>query len=84
MVLIGRTPKLKADNYLSMLTHTFDEDLNVDKLTNQVIVKLQLISELHKLVLGILMNKFRCSNIGLMHSRRENKLFLVSMQALIW
>jgi len=79
MVFIGCTPRLKADNYLSMFTHTFDEDLNVNKLNNQVIVKLQLISELHKLVLWFLMNKFKCSNVRLMHSRRESKFFLVSM-----
>jgi hypothetical protein len=72
------------DNYLNTLTHTFDENLSVDKLTNQVIIKLQLIFELHKLVLGFLMNKLKCNNVGLMHSKRENKFFLVSMQALIW
>jgi hypothetical protein len=83
MVLIGCTPKLKANNYLSMLTHTFDEDLSVDKLTNQVIVKLHLIFELQKSMLGFLMNKFKCSRVRLMHFERESKFFLVSMQSIV-
>ncbi len=82
MVFIGRTFELKANNYLNMLTRTFDEDLSVDKLTFQMIVKLQLISKLHKSMLGFLMNKFKCNNIGLIIS--EWKFFLVSMQTLIW
>jgi hypothetical protein len=68
MVFIGCTRKLKTNNYLNMFTHTFDEDLNVDKLTNQMIVKLQLIFELHKSMLGFLMNKLMCNNAWLIIS----------------
>jgi hypothetical protein len=34
-----------------MLTQTFDEDMNVEQLTKQIIAKMQLISKLHMLIL---------------------------------
>jgi hypothetical protein len=42
-----------------------------------MIVKLQLISELHKSMLGFLMNKLRCNNVGLIISegKKNNSLF---------
>jgi hypothetical protein len=32
MILIGCTPKLKADNHLNMLVDTFDEHLNFEQM----------------------------------------------------
>ncbi len=51
MLLIGWTPRLKANNQFCMLTQTFDEDMNVEQLTKQIIAKMQLISNLHMLIL---------------------------------
>lgn len=48
MVLIGHTHRLKANNQFCMLTQTLDEDMNIDQLIIQMILKTQLIYELHK------------------------------------
>jgi hypothetical protein len=52
MVFIERTLRLKADNFLSELTQTFDEELGVEQFTKQMIVKMELITKLHETVLG--------------------------------
>jgi hypothetical protein len=52
MVLIGHTPRIKVNNKLCMLIQTFDEEMNVEQLTKQMISKMQLISELHKSILS--------------------------------
>jgi hypothetical protein len=35
-----------------MLTHTFDNKLNIEQLSTQMIAKMELIVDLHKVVLG--------------------------------
>jgi hypothetical protein len=40
MVLVGRTPRLKVDDQLCMLTQTFDEEMNVEQLPKQMISKM--------------------------------------------
>jgi hypothetical protein len=52
MVLTKHTPKLKANNQLCMLTQTLDENMNINQLTIQMILKTQLIYELHKSILN--------------------------------
>jgi hypothetical protein len=52
MVFIERTLRLKVDNFLSELTQTFDEELGVEQFIEQMIVKMELITKLHKAVLG--------------------------------
>ncbi len=40
VVLIGRTPRLKVDDQLCMLTQTFDEEMNVEQSIEQMISKM--------------------------------------------
>lgn len=40
MVLIGCTLKLKVDDQLCMLIQTFDEEMNVEQLIEQMITKM--------------------------------------------
>jgi hypothetical protein len=40
MVLIGHTLKLKVDDQLCMLIQTFDEEMNVEQLIEQMITKM--------------------------------------------
>ncbi len=51
MVLIKQTPKLKVNNQLCMLIQTFDEEMGIEQLTKQKIVKMQFIYGLHKSIL---------------------------------
>ncbi len=51
-MFIGWRPQLKVDNQLNMLTHTFDKKLNIEQLFAQMIAKMELIIDLHKVVLG--------------------------------
>ncbi len=52
MILTSHTPKLKADNHLSMLVDTFNEELNFEHMVEQMIAKMELVVRLHKVVLG--------------------------------
>ncbi len=52
LVLIGHILRLKVDNFLNGLTQTFDEELGVEQLVEQMIVKMELITKLHKCFLG--------------------------------
>lgn len=48
MLLIGRTPKLRVDNFLNPLVQTFEDDAEPSILAVQMIDKLQLIAKMHE------------------------------------
>jgi hypothetical protein len=47
MLLIGRTPRLRTDNFLSLLVQTFENDGEPAILATQIIYKLQFIAKIH-------------------------------------
>jgi len=51
MILTGRTPHLKADNYLHALTTETDVGAEVEVATTQFLQKMELIASIHKNVL---------------------------------
>jgi len=51
MVLIGRSPCLRADNYLSALTGAIDDGIGVEQIAAQFLEKVELIASIHKDVL---------------------------------
>jgi hypothetical protein len=51
MILTGRTPRLRADNFLQALTAETDESENVEVLAAQFLQKVELIASLHDDVL---------------------------------
>jgi hypothetical protein len=51
MILTGRTPRLRADNFLHALTAETDESENVEVLAAQFLQKVELIASLHDDVL---------------------------------
>jgi hypothetical protein len=51
MILIGRTPRLRADNYLHSLTIVVDDSVNAEIITEQFMQKMKLITSIHENVL---------------------------------
>jgi hypothetical protein len=51
MVLTGRSPRLRADNYLSALTGVVDDGVDVEQITTQFLEKVNLIVSIHESVL---------------------------------
>jgi hypothetical protein len=51
MILTGRTPRLRADNYLHALTAITDDDVNVEVAAAQFLQKVKLIANIHENVL---------------------------------
>jgi len=51
MILIGRTPRLRVDNYLHTLTAMTDDDVDVEVATAQFLQKVKLIASIHENVL---------------------------------
>jgi hypothetical protein len=51
MILTGRTPRLKANNYLHALTIVTDDDVDVEVATAQFLQKVKLIASIHENVL---------------------------------
>jgi hypothetical protein len=51
MILTGRTPRLRADNYLHALTVTTDDDVDVEVAVAQFLQKVKLIASIHESVL---------------------------------
>ncbi len=51
MILIGRTPRLRVDNYLHALTAETDASADVEVTTAQFLQKMELIASIHKNVL---------------------------------
>jgi hypothetical protein len=51
MVLTGRSPRLRADNYLSALTGTVDDEVDVGQVAAQFLEKAKLIASIHENVL---------------------------------
>jgi predicted ester cyclase len=47
MLLTNHTPRLKVDNFLSMLVQTFDTYADLAFMAEQMISKLQLITKMH-------------------------------------
>ncbi len=51
MILTGRTPRLRADNYLQALTAEIDDTTNVETMAEQFMQKVTLITGIHETVL---------------------------------
>ncbi len=51
MILTGRTPRLRADNYLQALTTEIDDTTNVETMAEQFMQKVTLIASIHETVL---------------------------------
>jgi hypothetical protein len=51
MILTGRSPRLRADNYLNTLTDVIDDSSNVEDTTVQFLEKVKLIASIHEDVL---------------------------------
>jgi hypothetical protein len=51
LVLTSRSPRLRADNYLSTLTRVVDDGLDVEQITAQFLEKVKLIASIHENVL---------------------------------
>jgi hypothetical protein len=53
MVLIGRTPRLTCDNSLVAFTNVEKEEFTLEEMTQLMVEKLKLISNMHSSVLKI-------------------------------
>jgi hypothetical protein len=51
MILTGRSPRLRADNYLNALTNVIDDTANVEDIVVQFLEKVRLIASIHESVL---------------------------------
>ncbi len=51
MILTGRSPRLRADNYLNVLTNVIDDTANVEDTAVQFLEKVRLIASIHESVL---------------------------------
>jgi hypothetical protein len=51
MILTGRTPRLRVDNYLDSLTAEIDDIADVETTTEQFMQKVKLITSIHENVL---------------------------------
>jgi hypothetical protein len=51
MILTGRTPRLRADNYLHALTATTNDDVDVEVAAAQFLQKMKLVTSIHESVL---------------------------------
>jgi len=51
MILTGRSPRLRADNYLNALTDTIDDGADVEDAVAQFLEKVKLITSIHESVL---------------------------------
>jgi hypothetical protein len=51
MILTGRTPRLRADNYLQALTVETDDGVNMEAAAAQFLQKVELIASIHDNVL---------------------------------
>jgi hypothetical protein len=51
MIVIGRTPRLRADNYLHSLTAVIDDSVVVEVVAAQFLQKMKLIANIHENVL---------------------------------
>jgi hypothetical protein len=51
MILIGRSPRLRADNYLNALTNVMDDGADVEVPATQFLEKVRLITSIHESVL---------------------------------
>jgi hypothetical protein len=51
MILTGRTPRLRADNYLHALIHVIDDGVDVEIAATQFLWKMELIASIHEDVL---------------------------------
>jgi hypothetical protein len=51
MILIGRTPRLRADNYLHSLTAKVDDTADVETTVERLMQKMKLIASIHENVL---------------------------------
>jgi hypothetical protein len=51
MILIGRSPRLRADNYLTVLTDVTDDGTDVEVVAAQFLQKVSIIASIHESVL---------------------------------
>jgi len=52
MILTGRTPRLRVNNYLHLLTAEVDDTANVETIAEQFMQKVRLIASIHEKVLA--------------------------------
>jgi transposase InsO family protein len=83
MVLTGRSPRLRADNYLSALTSTVDDEVDVEQVATQFLEKVKLIASIHESVL-INVEQAQKKQRTAYASRRGKHLFEVSLQERPW
>jgi hypothetical protein len=71
MVLTGRSPRLRADNYLSTLTRVVDDGFDVEQIATQFLEKVKLIASIHE---NILLNVEQAQNKQLIaYANRKGK-----------
>jgi hypothetical protein len=51
MIMTGRSPRLRADNYLNALTNEVDDTSSIEDTVVQFLEKVQLIASIHESVL---------------------------------
>jgi hypothetical protein len=51
MILTGRTPRLRADNYLQALTDETDDNIGIEAMAAQFLQKMKLVTSIHENVL---------------------------------
>jgi hypothetical protein len=51
MILTGRTPRLRADNYLQALTDETDDNTGIEAMAAQFLQKMKLVASIHENVL---------------------------------
>jgi len=83
MVLTGRSPRLRVDNYLSALTSTVDDEVDVEQVATQFLEKVKLIASIHESVL-INVEQAQKKQRTAYASRRGKHLFEVSLQERPW
>jgi hypothetical protein len=75
MLLIGRTPRLRADNFFNPMVHIFENDVEPSILVVHMIDKLQLIAKMHGEVEENVCQAWVCQKHACV-SRKGKQMFL--------
>ncbi|CAK9237761.1 unnamed protein product [Sphagnum troendelagicum] len=73
MILTGRSPRLRADNYLSALTNVIDDTTNVEDTAVQLLEKVRLIASIHESVL-----------LNVEQAQKKQKNTKMTAQLMVW
>jgi hypothetical protein len=84
MILTGRTPRLRADNYLQALTAEIDDGVNTEAAAAQFLQKVELIANIHDNVL-LNVEQVQKQQKKIYAARRGNHLFegLIAGQTMV-